>query len=651
MKKLLKILAWVIGGILTLLLIGFVAFQLYFWQTNRKAKMSLQEKTPLTENGHTFRDLNANGKLDVYEDSRAPVEARVEDLLAQMTLEDKVGLMWHPPIGVGTEGQILEKPDAGAFFMNSTYNYLVHKKLRHFNLFRVPKSPLLAAWYNKLQKIAEQDRLGIPVTISSDPRHGARNFLIGGLLDSDFSKWPEPIGLAATGDSSLVVEFGRIANREYRAVGIRTALHPMADLATEPRWARINGTFGEDAALSARMTAAYIYGFQGDNLGAESVACMTKHWPGGGPQENGDDAHFRYGKNQVYPGNNFDYHLLPFKAAFKAHTAMIMPYYGVAVAQTPEDVGMSFNMKIITDLLRKQYGFDGVVCTDWGILKGFDILGKEIVGAKDYGVHDRPVKDRILKAIEAGVDQFGGNDLTDELLELVRDGVISELRIDQSVRRLLRAKFKLGLFDNPYVDESKVAEIVGRPDFVEKGLLAQKKSIVLLKNDTLDGTPALPLRKQLKVYVEKLSKEAVSKYATVVDSLADADVAILHLQTPWDPRHSDFIERMFHQGRLDFPEPERSRILDILSKKPTIVCVYMDRPAVMPEIAANAAGLLVDFGVSDEALMSVVFGEFNPTGRLPFEVPSSMDAVEKQKEDVPYDSEDPLFHFGDGISY
>jgi beta-glucosidase len=651
MKKLLKILAWIIGGILVLLLAGFAAFQIYYWQINRKAKASLTEKATLTQNGHSFRDLNANGKLDLYEDSRAGVEVRVEDLLAQMTLEEKVGLMWHPPIGVGPNGEILGKPDAGSFFTNSTWNYLVNKKLRHFNLFSIPKSPQLAAWYNKLQKMAEQDRLGIPVTISSDPRHGVTNFLIGGLLDSDFTKWPEPIGLAATGDSSLTVEFGRIANEEYRAVGIRTALHPMADLATEPRWARINGTFGEDAKLSARMTAAYIYGFQGDSLGAGSVACMTKHWPGGGPQENGDDAHFRYGKNQVYPGNNFDYHVVPFEAAFKAHTAMIMPYYGVPVGQTSEDVGMSFNKEIITGLLRKQYGFDGVVCTDWGILKGFDILGKEIVGAKDYGVYDRPVKDRTLKAIEAGVDQFGGNDLTDELLELVRDGVISELRIDQSVRRLLRAKFRLGLFDNPYVDESKVPETVGRSDFVEKGLLAQKKSIVLLKNDTLDGTPALPLRKQVKVYVENLSKDAISKYATITDSLADADFAILRMQTPWQPRSGDIVESFFHQGHLDFPERERSRLLGILAKKPAIVCIYMDRPAVMPEIAAKAAGLFVDFGISDEALLSVVFGEFNPTGRLPFEIPSLMEAVEKQKEDMPYDSENPLFEFGAGRGY
>ena len=313
----------------------------------------------MVADGFNYRDLNHNGKLDVYEDSRQATEARVEDLLAQMNLEEKVGMFWHPPIGVGRKGKVLRKP--AMMNPSSSYDAIINQKIRHFNLFTIPKAKHLATWYNAIQKIAEQDRLGIPITISSDPRHGINNFLDENLLGGDFSKWPEPIGLAAIGDSSLVVEFGRIASKELRAVGIRTALHPMADLATEPRWARINGTFGEDAALAAKLTTAYIKGFQGPRLSANSVACMTKHWPGGGPQEDGEDAHFSYGKNQVYPGNKFDYHLIPFEAALAAGTAMIMPYYGVPVGQTAEEVGMGFNQEIIRDLLRDEYGYDGIV--------------------------------------------------------------------------------------------------------------------------------------------------------------------------------------------------------------------------------------------------------------------------------------------------
>ncbi|MCP4251647.1 MAG: glycoside hydrolase family 3 protein, partial [bacterium] len=197
-------------------------------------------------------------------------------------------------------------------------------------------------------------RLGIPVMMISDPRHGTGESSGVAVAATGFSAWPDPVGLAATRDTALVEAFGRIANQEYRAVGIRTALHPMADLATEPRWARISGTFGEDAELAAEMTAAYIRGFQGGELGPASVACMTKHFPGGGPQKGGEDAHFGYGKDQVYPGDQFEYHVRPFLAAIESGTAQIMPYYGVPVDQTSENVGMSFNKEIVTGHLREE---------------------------------------------------------------------------------------------------------------------------------------------------------------------------------------------------------------------------------------------------------------------------------------------------------
>ncbi len=652
MKKLFKIAGIFLLSILGVIIIGIIVFNSYYAIINAKAKKQLAEVSVLTDNGFQYRDLNKNGKLDTYEDSRQDIEARVNDILLQMTIEEKVGMMWHPPIGVGKKGEVLGKLDIMALNIYSAYDIIATRKLNHFNLFAIPKSKLLAQWYNDIQKLAEQTRLGIPLTISSDPRHGISNFIGTDLLGSDFSKWPEPIGLAATGDSALVAEFGRIANQEYRAVGIRTALHPMADLATEPRWARINGTFGEDAALSARMTAAYIYGFQGDIFGAASVACMVKHWPGGGPQGRGEDAHFSYGKDQQYPGNNFDHHLIPFKAAFEAGAAMVMPYYGVAVGQTGEDVGMSFNKEIIADLLRKEYQYDGVVCTDWGIIEGFGILGIEFMEPKSWGVENLTVKQRVKKVVDAGVDQFGGNSNTDELLELVRDGEITEARIDESVRRLLRAKFKMGLFDNPYVDVDIVESVVGNHEFVEKGKLAQRKSIVLLKNKMeADSTYVLPLKKNIKIYVENIDREIAGRYATVVDSVADADMAVLHLQTPWEPRNGDMVERMFHQGRLNFDEAELARIQKIMAAKPTVVCLYLDRPAVVPEIASNAVALLGDFGCYDDALLDIVFGDFNPTAKLPFEMPSSMEAVKNQKEDMPFDSENPLFHFGDGLSY
>ncbi len=652
MKRFLKITAYILLSLIIIIVLAFLIFNAYYANLNSKAKKELAEVPILNDNGYQFRDLNKNGELDVYEDKRQNIENRITDLLLQMNLNEKVGMMWHPPIGVGKNGEVLGKPNPAALNFVSSWNVIVNKKITHYNLFTIPSTRNLAEWYNRIQKLAAETRLGIPLTISSDPRHGITNFVGNDLLGSDFSKWPEPIGLAATGDSALVAEFGRIANKEYRAVGIRTALHPMADLATEPRWARMNGTFGEDAQLSKKLTAAYIYGFQGDEFGAESVACMTKHWPGGGPQKDGEDAHFHYGAEQDYPGNNFDYHLIPFNGAFEAGTAMIMPYYGVPVGQTSEDVGMSFNKEIITELLRKEYKYDGIVCTDWGIIEGFKIFGKEIVEAKNWGVENLTVKERIKKVVDAGVDQFGGNMNSSELVELVKEGQILEARIDKSVKRLLRAKFKMGLFDNPFVDADKAEKIVGENEFVEKGKLAQRKSIVLLKNKmNVDSTFILPLKKNIKIYTENINKETAFKYATVVDSLADADIAVLRLQAPWDPRSGDMIESFFHQGTLDFKQPELSRILKIMEQKPTVVCIYLDRAAVIPEIAENAVGLLCDFGAYDDAVFDIIFGDFNPTAKLPFELPSSMEAVKNQKEDVPYDSENPVFKFGFGLNY
>jgi beta-glucosidase len=504
----------------------------------------------------------------------------------------------------------------------------------------------MAEWNNRIQKMAEQTRLGIPVTISTDPRHVFSENPLTGLGGGSFSQFPETIGLASTRDVELVQQFGDIARQEYLAVGIRVALHPMVDLATEPRWCRVNGTFGEDAGLTSQMASAYIRGFQGETIGKDSVACMTKHFPGGGPQKDGEDAHFPYGREQVYPGNNFDHHLKPFEAALEAGTSQIMPYYGMPVDTSYEEVGFSFNKRIITDLLRGKYGFDGIVCTDWTLLNDMKILGMNVMRARAWGVEGLSVAERAQKIIEAGVDQFGGEACPEVIVQLVREGKVSEERIDQSIRRLLREKFKLGLFDNPYVDVDAAEKVIGNPEFRKVGEIAQRKSIVLLKNDK----QTLPLKNGLKIYAEGIKPESLSQYGEVVTDASKADIAILRLNAPYEKRKG-LAEGWFHAGDLDFKEPEKSRILKILDQVPTVVDIYLERPAVIPEIAAKSAALIGNFGAKDDALLDVVFGKFAPQGKLPFELPSSMDAVRKQKEDLPHDSENPLFEFGHGLSY
>lgn len=596
-----------------------------------------------------YRDLNKNGKMDPYENIKLPIEKRISNLISLMNIEEKAGMMFINGTLINTDGTIDKKEGATgmAARLPSPRELIENKKMNHFNYWQAPNVKEMAMGYNAIQKVAEGTRLGIPVTIASDPRHYFSNNVFT-MEANGFSQWPEQLGFAAINDTQLMQRFGDIARQEYLAVGIREALHPMADLATEPRWPRVSGTFGEDANLSARMIKAYILGFQGSKLGVNSVATMTKHFSGGGPQKEGLDPHFQYQKGQVYPGNNFNYHLIPFEAAFDAHTAAIMPYYGVPMEQTSENVGFSYNKDIITRLLRDKYKYDGVVCTDWGLVTDTQ-MGPVVWPARAWGVENLSEKERVKKIIEAGCDQFGGENCPQYIVELVKEGQIKESRIDQSIRRLLRQKFTLGLFDNPYVDVEKATQIVGRADFRKLGDETQRRSMTLLKNDI-----KLPLTAaaKLKIYVKNIDPKIASKYGLIVALPEQADVAIIRLNTPWVPLETDNpFAKGFHHGDLDFKGKDLEDVLTLCKTVPTIVDIYLDRPAVFPEIDAAAKGVFGNYGASDAALLDVIFGNAKPEGKLPFELPSSMEAVRNQKEDVPYDSKDPLYHFGFGLSY
>ena len=354
----------------------------------------------------------------------------------------------------------------------------------------------------------------------------------------------------------------------------------------------------------------------------------------------------------MYPGGHFDHHLVPFEeGALAARTAQIMPYYGIPVGQTSEEVAFAFNEEVLA-ILREQYGFDGVICTDWSVITNKGLFGLPFIEAPAWGVEDLSPRERLSKALEAGVDQFGGEMEPDRLVRLVESGHIPESRLDESARRILRDKFTLGLFDDPYVDPDEAERIVGRADFVEAGALAQRRSIVLLKNAGSRGAKSLPLAGgKPRVYIENMDPATAGEYGVVVSTPDSADYAILRLHAPYEPRSGSFLERYFHQGDLDFKSPERERILGILDTVPTIVDMHLDRPAVIPEIAGRSVGLLASFGADDAAVLDVVFGRFQPEGKLPFEMPSSMEAVRNQQEDVPFDSKDPLFPFGHGLVY
>jgi len=649
LKRILRILLGLII-IAVLLVAGNIAYLLIHVRLQDKAaEKKLAGTVQLIEvDGMFFRDLNKNGSLDPYEDFRVPVDVRVEDILLQMTLEEKAGMMLHPFLFA--VDSLETEPGSKLFdLFSSQMDVIINREIRHVtSSLGTSNAAIHARWQNQIQKIAEQSRLGIPITVSSDPRHSSQ---IGpAIIMNAFSKWPDQLGFAAIGDSALVVNFGRIAAKEYRAVGIQTALHPMADLATEPRWARIAGTFGEDARLSAKLTAAYIKGFQGDSLTSSSVSCMTKHFPGGGPQKDGWDPHFKYGAEQVYPGNNFNYHLIPFKAAIEAGTAQMMPYYGIPVGQSGENVGFSFNKEMIAGLLQDQLGYKGIICTDWSVITSFKFLGFTVFQAMDHGVEHLKNIEKVEKALNAGIDQFGGEYEPSYIIRLVKEGRITEERIDRSVRKLLKLKFELGLFDNPFVDEESAVRICNNKEFRAAGKDAMIRSMVLLTNRENKGVKTLPLSGNIKIFVMGIDTVVASRYATVVTRFDDADFVLMRLNAPYGKREG-FMESIFHQGSLEFSPDSLHSILSVLQTKPTVVGIYLDRPAVIPEIAEQAAALIAHFGTTDEALLDIIFGLVKPTGKLPFEMPSSTAAVEEQLEDVPYDSRDPLFPFGYGLGY
>jgi len=614
-----------------------------------------------------FKDLNRNGRLDVYEDWRQTPENRAKDLLLQMTLDEKAGVMMHStapsttPTGPPGSGEHYDLQGAQALIAGAKVNTFITR------LTGAPAN--FAKENNSLQEIAENTRLGIPVTISTDPRNHFQVTEGASVAGDGFSQWPETLGFAAIGDPGLVKRFGDIARQEYRAVGIEEALSPQADLATEPRWARANGTFGEDAELAKRLVQAYVEGFQygRDGINKDSVIAVVKHWVGYGAQLKGLDSHSAYGKYAVFPAGNFEYHLIPFTGAFAAKVAAVMPTYsilqGLSLNGRPlEQVGAGFNHQLLTDLLRVRFGFQGVILTDWAITN--DCSGPCADGAPagqkpsfefigmPWGVEKLSREDRFVKAVLSGVDQFGGTDESNLLVDAVQAGRLPESRLDESVYRILLEKFHQGLFENPYVDASQASAVVGKREFQKEALAAQSSSLVLLENK---GN-ILPLAPKIKrVYLYKVSADVAREHGlTVVDAPEWADVAIVRISAPHEMIHPGYVfGARQHEGSLAFQDgnPDFEAVKKASASIPTVVTVYLDRPAILTNIKDQVTALLGNFGVSDAALFDVLSGAAKPKGRLPFELPSSMAEVEAQAEDAPHDTAHPLYHFGFGLNY
>ena len=650
---------------------------------SRQAHLETRSTPLLRTAGLTFKDLDRDGSLDRYEDWRAKPANRATDLLSRMTLPEKAATMVHgtapAPFGPPTATPTYDLPAARRVITTQGVTSVLTRLSG--------PAAALAEQNNALQEIAEGGRLGIPLTVSSDPRNHFQYTAGASVPAGSFSQWPEPLGLAATRDTALVRGFGDTARQEYRAVGITTALSPQADLATEPRWSRINGTFGEDPAVVGRMTREYVRGFQhGKGIDNDSVLAVVKHWGGYGAAEKGYDSHNPYGKYAVFSSEaSFRQHLGAFEGAFRSEVSAVMPTYsivrGVTVDGRPlEQVAAGYNRQMLTDLLREDYRFQGVVISDWGITE--DCVGACLNGAPTgqepsfagfgapWGVEGLTRVQRFAKGINAGIDQFGGTEDSTAIVQAVQQGLVTEARVDRSVTRVLQQKFEQGLFEDPFVDPAAAARTVGNASFQAAATRAQQRATVLLENeaapnsargggkdgkDGKGGKGLLPLAESTRVYLRGVAPDAARRAGLrVVATPEEADVAIVRTATPFETLHPQYVfGRMQHEGNLAFApgQADFDAIAAISAKVPTVVSVYMDRPAVLTRLLPEADALLVNFGITDNALLGVVRGRVEPRGELPLELPSSMAAVESQLPDVPADSTAPLFRIGAGLRY
>jgi hypothetical protein len=320
----------------------------------------------------------------------------------------------------------------------------------------------------------------------------------------------------------------------------------------------------------------------------------------------------------------------------------MMPYYSRPIGTEWEEVGFAFSKGIVTDLLKDQLGFEGIVVTDWGIIT-----------TRGWGLEDKTPLERTRRTIEAGCDIIGGETNPELIVELVNSGLVPVSRIDQSVRKLLREKFELGLFDNPFVNVDVAERVVGNEYFSRLGNETQRRAFTLLTNDE-DFLPLPVSARKARFYTEGIDAEALEAYnLTAVKTPEEADYALLRLASPAKFVAGGGLASSINNGSIEFNATEKARQATIFSAVPTVVDIKFNRPAAVPDIAESAAALLGSYGSSHGAFFDVIFGTdgWGPEGKLPFEVPRSQAAADANFEDVPFDTKDPLFEFGHGLRY
>ena len=623
--------------------LGMGVMPVHAEETPVQPELKARVKEIIEVDGYQFKDLNDNGVLDAYEDWRLSPQERAENLLSLMTAEQKAAQMVHLTL-VTQKDSWFNKNNVGFALV---YEYIFEPEEEEdeeeSDETQTPISSArnAAMRTNEIQELSESSELGIPVIFSMDTEAGA-------AFVKDATYLPDEINQGAAGDVELVTRLNEVLKEELKAVGVRMALSPDADLITDPRWGRNQECYSEDVETVETMIAAAVKALQGENgLDENSVMATVKHFPGAGAQTNGVD-----GSPLTISEDSIDLHLAGFKASIDAGVAAVMPYgYSTVPYLGGDAVDNSADQSaaVMTDLLRGELGYEGIIQTDWGL---------NFVGAAN-----------------AGADVLGGAGVR-STAQLV-DGVDEALLTD-ACRRILIAKFQMGLFENPYVDEDAAEEIIGSDEHKAVAKEAAAKSFTLVKYENaasladqsfiVAGELASDVRCLNSGWTAKEPVEiAGTSILTALQEKAGADNVTYITSAEEVPADLSGVTAVVVVGEksgthdpawgaatLEFPE-EQTALINALDKAGAnvVAVVVMNRAYVLTPIVDAADSVLVVYrpGVTcgAEAVADCLFGETAITGRLPFQIPESMEQVLSQREDMPKDIENPLYEYGFGI--
>lgn len=626
-------------------------------ETYTQPTLNPHSKSVLEVDGYQFIDLNGNGELDVYEDWRQDAETRAADLVSQMTVREKIAQMQHPTYLPRADGKI------APYLKNYCSEYGIGMLLiRELNSVEAAATTM-----NTIQEYAESSRLGVPVLVSMDSVHGL-SYVSGATVT------PHNLALAATRDEALVTKLAEIARDEHLAVGVRMTLSPEADIASEPRWGRVMETFGEDPDLVTQMVTAQVVAFQNgkDGLNTGSIVACMKHFPGAGPQMEGKDT-----SPIISSEETLQIHLKPYYAALEVNVASIMPYYSVPLALDMENSAIG-SKATLQDLLRDEMGFTGIIQTDWGMIWAIQEALGTMTGEE---VSDEEAI--LIGVTQSRVDGIGGESirLIDLMEEYTQEGKIDEAILTAAATRIVKVKFEMGMFENPYCDVDYAVSFVGNEENQKVNLQAAREAMTLLKNDG-----ALPLNPDAKQTILVCGPRAfdtdslVGGWSSAQDGLtiADAVAAYAGENTTVLTEKEDVgvIKELAQQADViivSIGEPSyqhdpvwgydtleivqsQQEILEaaVASGKTVITVVTGGRPYILTWCDENTNAILEAYYPGAKggiAIAETLFGMNNPTGKTPMQFPRNMESVNAQEGDVSFDLENPLYDYGFGLSY